>query len=237
MVYLKDAWWNDLSELRSRTDRVYAKVERNIWQVTAEKMIALRKWEVKEEKLMPILEELGIYYVPKTMLPGPMFVFPEYDAMGKLTRAQTKPLHDLFGEGKYHTLGVKKEAFLGPVWLGNSDATLQKVLDTKSVLLVEGPFDLIATRLVTNAPVMSSLTKSIGEKHEVYLRLLGVEQIYLMFDNETSEAGERSASWLAKTLSIPTMLLTCPREDPSKCLETVPSKIKFKRSLIALETT
>lgn len=233
MAYFKDAWWNDLNELRSRTDKVYEKVGRNIWQLTAEKMIELRGWKVKEERLIPILEELGVYYIPKKLIPGPMFVFPEYDAAGKLTRAQTKPLHDLFGEGKYHTLGVKKELFLGPVWLGNSDLTLQKVLDTKSVLLVEGPFDLIATRMATDLPVMSSLTKSIGEKHEAYLKLLGVKQLYLMLDSD--KAGENSSSYLARNLTIPTMSLVCPSADPSDAFKNIGRRDALIRYLKGME--
>ena len=233
MAYFKDAWWNDLNELRARTDKVYEKVGRNIWQLTAEKMIELRGWKAKEAKLIPILEELGIYYIPKKLVPGPMFVFPEYDAAGKLTRAQTKPLHDLFGAGKYHTLGVKKEQFLGPVWLGNSTPALQKVLDTKSVLLVEGPFDLVATRMATEMPVMSSLTKSIGEKHEIYLKLLGVTQLYLMMDSD--EAGEKSSAYLAQTLTIPTMSLVCPDEDPSESFKTVGRRDALIRYLKGME--
>lgn len=233
MTYFKNVWWDDLNELRARTDKVYAKVGRNIWQLTAEKMIELRSWRVKEEKLIPILEELGVYYIPKKLIPGPMFVFPEYDVTGRLTRAQTKPLHDLFGEGKYHTLGVKKEQFLGPVWLGNSTPTLQKILDTKSVLLVEGPFDLIATRMATDMPVMSSLTKSIGEKHEIYLKLLGVRQLYLMFDSD--EAGEKSSSYLAKTLTIPTMSLVCPDKDPSESFKIVGRRDALIRYLRSME--
>lgn len=219
-MYIKDAWWNDLRELRSRTDKVYEKVGRDIWQVTAEKMIPLRQWRVSEDKLIPILQELGVYYVPKTMVPGPMFVFPEFDVQGIPTRAQTKPLHDLFGDGKYHTLGVKKESFLGPVWLGNSDQTLQRILDTHSLILVEGPFDLIAAKIAApHQPIMSPLTKSLGEKHEDWLKIMGVKQLYLMFDNEVSGAGEKSAEWLSQFFSIPAMSLRCPGADPSDCLK------------------
>ena len=230
MVYLKDAWWNDLSELRVRTEKAYEKAQRDLWQVTAERMIALREWKTTEEKLIPVLQEFGIYYVPKTLIPGPMFVFPESDVAGRVTRAQTKPLHDLFGEGKYHTLGVKKEAFLGPVWLGNSDRTLQTILDKQYVVVVEGPFDLIAAKILApNVPILCSLTKSIGNKHEEYLKILGVKEVRLLYDND--DAGDKSAYWLGKLFGIPITKMTCPGSDPSDCLKSVALKQRLNRVL------
>ena len=230
MVYLKDAWWNDLSELRVRTGKAYEKAQRDIWQVTAERMIALREWKTTEEKLIPVLQECNIYYVPKTLIPGPMFVFPESDASGRVTRAQTKPLHDLFGEGKYHTLGVKKDAFLGPVWLGNSDRTLEMILDKRYVVVVEGPFDLIAAKIMApNVPILCSLTKSIGNKHEDYLKILGVKEVRLLYDND--DAGDKSAYWLGKLFGIPLTKMTCPGSDPSDCLKSAILKQRLNRVL------
>jgi hypothetical protein len=235
MAYLKDAWWNDLKELRSRTDKVYDKAGKDIWKTTAEKIVALRGWKISPETLVPILRELGVYYVPKTLIPGPMIVFPEIDASGEVTRAQTKPLHDLFGEGKYHTLGCKKEAFLGPVWLGNSDSTIERIIQTRTLTLVEGPFDLLAARAVTDNPVMSSLTKSIGEKHEIWLKLMKVNELNLLFDNEESEAGEKSAFWLARNLSIQVQCLRCPQGDPSDCLKSTVLRKRLERVLNDVE--
>lgn len=230
MVYLKDAWWNDLNELRVRTEKAYAKAQRDMWQVTAERMIQLRGWDCSEERLIPVLKEFGMYYVPKTLIPGPMFVFPEYDVMGRITRAQTKPLHDLFGEGKYHTLGVKKDAFLGPVWLGNSDRTLEMMMEMRSIVVVEGPFDLIAAKTICpNLPIMSSLTKSMGNQHEEYLKILGVKNVFLLYDND--EAGDKSVYWMDKTFGIPITKMTCPGSDPSDCLKNSILKTRLKRVL------
>ena len=236
-LYLKDAWWNDLPELRGRTDALYEKLGRDIWQVTAEKMIQHRKWIITEAQLIPVLQELGVYYIPKKMIPGPMFVFPQTDVAGHITRAQTRPLHDLFGEGKYHTLGVKKESFLGPVWMGNSDLTLAKVLETKTLGLVEGPFDLIAVKVVApGLPFMSSLTKSIGEKHEIYLQILGLKHLYLLFDNETSGAGFNSKAMLSRILKIPVEALPeCPGGDPSAALEKGTTKNALRKVLSTME--
>lgn len=236
MLFGKDVWWNDLSLLRQKTDALYERVGHDIWQTTAEKMIELRGWGpglVRPEHVIPVLRELQVYYVPKKMFPGPMFVFPEYDVAGKVTRAQTKPLHDAFGDGKYHTLGVKKEQFLGPVWLGNTDATLARILATKAVALVEGPFDLIAAKILApSLPLMSSLTKSIGDQHEAYLKILGVRQLYLLFDNEESRAGRTSMEILQKVLGFEVFLLgDCPGGDPSAALQTFGSKNGLRKVL------
>ncbi len=228
-LYTRDAWWHDLNKLREKTDALYVKLGRDIWQTTAEKMIELRGWSVKESALIPILQELQVYYVPKRMIPGPMFVFPEYDAAGRVTRAQTKPLHTLFGETKYYTLGVKKELFLGPVWLGNTDATLAKILEMGFVILVEGPFDLIAARIVApDLPIMSSLTKSIGDQHEAYLKILGIKRLCLLFDNEVSEAGETSMKILRHVLGKRGLKVEimppCPGGDPAYALKSPRTK-------------
>lgn len=235
MLFGRDSWWHNLPLLREKTEAVYEKVGHDIWQTTAEKMIELRGWTkaVTPAMLIPVLQELQTYYVPKKLFPGPMFIFPEYDAAGRLTRAQTKPLHDLLGEGKYHTLGVKKDQFLGPVWYGNSDAVLARILATKTVVLVEGPFDLIAAKMASpGLPLMSSLTKSIGEQHVAYLRILGVQRVCPFFDNEESEAGRRSMLILQKTLPFQVDDIgLCPGGDPSAAMQTTQLKVRLKRVL------
>ena len=220
MFALKDAWWNDLGKLREKVDAIYQNRGINIWEISAEKMIPLRKWVCNKEKLVPILEELGVYYVPKNQPPGPLFCFPETDAEGRITRAQTKPLSNEYWPcDRYHTLGVKAEHFLGPVWLGNQEATLANILRTKFVVVVEGPFDLIAARLVAppGIPILSSLTKSMGPKHIDYLKILGVNCVYLLYDNDAP--GVSAAKWLVKNCPIHCERLICPESDPSRCLE------------------
>lgn len=239
-LYTRDAWWHDLNVLREKTDAVYAKVGRDIWEVTAEKMIELRDWKtVKPEELIPVLQELQVYYVPKKLFPGPMFVFPEYDVAGRITRAQTKPLHDAFGDGKYHTLGVKKDSFLGPVWLGNSDAALARILALKTVVLVEGPFDLIAAKTTApDVPLMSSLTKSIGDQHEAYLKILGLRRLCLLFDNEVSGKGLESMEMLQRILGkrgLPVEIMPpCPGGDPSAALKVFGTKTKLRKVLCSV---
>ena len=234
--YWRDEWWNkDLNELRSRTEKLYEKIGRDMWQVTAEKMIALRGWKVKESEVIPVLQELGVYYVPKKMVPGPLYVFPKVDAAGHVTSAQTKPLHELFGPGKYHTLGVSQKVFLGPTWIGNSDETLEKILRLHSATLVEGPFDLVAAKILApNLPIMSSLTKSVGDKHMAYLKILGVKRLYLLFDHD--EAGEKSKIILQKVLDIKVEAIgECPGDDPSGALKTVGTKLALRRVLKTIE--
>lgn len=220
MFTLKDAWWNDLTKLRSKVDEIYRNRGVNIWDITAEKMIPFRKWQCNKEHLMSLLEELGFYYVPKNLVPGPLFCFPEVDAEGHVTRAQTRPLSaDVFGPDRYHTLGISNKYFLGPTWLGNTDTTLQQMITNQFVVIVEGPFDLIAARMAApdGVPILSSLTKSIGPKHVDYLNILGVKQVYLLYDNDAP--GITAAKWLERNCSIPCERLICPEGDPSNCLE------------------
>lgn len=233
-LYLKDAWWNDLGELRTRTGAIYERLNRDIWQVTAEKMIELRGWKVSEAQLIPVLQEHDIYYVPKKLIPGPMFVFPQVDVAGNTTRAQTKPLHDLFGQGKYHTIGLKRENFLGPVWLGNSTKMLEKILQHKTLAMVEGPFDFVAARVANpETPVLCPLTKSLGDKHADYLKILGVKQIYLLFDNDGP--GMKSMEVLQREFPIPCVPLVCPTEDPSECLRSVQLRKSLTKVLDSVE--
>lgn len=191
-----EQWWYQVPELIRKTDEFYA---RNALKnpgvgklsVTTQKIIEARSWKPAlpfiRNNFNQVLTELNIFYVPKTYAPGPLFVFPIRDLEGNFPRAQTKPCEGsaLFGQGSYHWIGQKID---GPNWLGNDPATLQRIMELKFVILVEGPFDLLAARLIApNLPIMSPLTKSISDKHERYLRMLGCETLILMFDNERAD--------------------------------------------------
>jgi hypothetical protein len=69
-----------------------------------------------KENINAVIEELGWFYVPKPMQPGPAFVFPIRDVDGESKYAQTKPLQgSALGEkSKYRFIGVP---LLGPAWL------------------------------------------------------------------------------------------------------------------------
>jgi 5S rRNA maturation endonuclease (ribonuclease M5) len=229
-----EGWWQDVAKLIERSMGIYAKLERDAIQVTAQKVIEHREWNIKESELFGPIKDLQFLYVPKKLFPGPMFVFPEIDTEGKL-RAQTKPLHTMFGPSKYFSIGTAQEDFLGPIWLGNSPETLAKIAQCGYVILVEGPFDLLAAKAVApNLPIMSSLTKTIGRKHEEYLRIIGVKTIYLMYDND--DAGNKSMQILThaiKTMKV--VPLACPDSDPSDCLKSRVKKDALQRVLEGVE--
>jgi hypothetical protein len=87
------------------------------------------------------------------------------------------------------------------------------------VLCVEGPFDLLATRLACPGyPLLSPLTKHLGKDHVAYLRILGVKILLLMYDNENQgeEAMEQQARQIKSMRVVP---CECPKKDPSKALE------------------
>lgn len=224
-----EGWWQDVPRLISRSLDIYGKAEKDPIQVTSARIKEHREWLVSEAELMPAVKDLGFLYVPKKLFPGPMFLFPEVDMEGKM-RAQTKPLHSVFGEAKYYSIGTAQEDFLGPIWLGNSDNTLDLITKHKFVVLVEGPFDLLACRTVApHIPVMSSLTKNIGKRHQDYLRILGVKNIVLMFDNEASGAGAKAMEALKRYIkTMEVTPLVCPAEDPSDCLKLSSKKAALK---------
>jgi hypothetical protein len=134
--------------------------------------------------------------LPKALRPGPCFMFPLRDLEGRYNAAQVRPLEDSYlflKDRKYRTLGTDN-AFSGPHWFGNDPATVQRIIEKRKVCLVEGPFDVLACKvLVPDAPVISSLTKGVGEDHVDYLRILGVKTIVTLFDYEQSGQGAKGA--------------------------------------------
>jgi hypothetical protein len=201
----QDGWWQDVPQLISKVDALYQRqVSRNFsdkFTASKIKMVEARKWigskSLIEANAVPVLASLNAFYIPKGFLPGPMFVFPQRDIEGNFLRAQTKPLYSIVSKGssepasKYRVIGVAKDDFKGPVWMGNDPETLHLIMEKKYVILVEGPFDLIAARIAApKQPIMSPMTKKIGTNHIAYLRMLGVETVYLLFDNERGKNRE-----------------------------------------------
>lgn len=222
-------------KITEETDKLYeqivAKGGRDKLTLTREKIIEARGWQpslyLTKDNFGRALSELGCYYVPKVMQPGPAFVFPVIDTDREVQYAQTKPLEGsvLGGKSKYRFIGSKG---LGPTWLGNTDETIKTVVNTGEVVLVEGPFDLLACWvLAPEVPVMSPLTKRLGEKHQAYLEMLGLTRVYLMFDNELPSAGhsmgagnlamKQHSKELSRYFDVRTLL--CPSSDPSEALK------------------
>lgn len=235
---MRDTWWDNVPELIKRTNEFYAKnATKNpgadLTSVTTQKIIASRGWEPAlsriQDNFAQVIKETGVVYVPKTYVPGPLFLFPIRDLEGNYPRAQTKPCEGsyLWGQGSYHWIGEK---LVGPNWLGNDPINLTRIIETKRVTLVEGPFDWLACKLLTpDEPIMTPLTKSISDKHETYLRMLGVERLTLLFDNERpdKEKGKdlgggnlsmRVLKYRIKTMEVEVKLLK--GSDPSAALKS-----------------
>jgi hypothetical protein len=236
-------WWWDVDALLKRAHTFYKKAEGlgkpSIIAKASSVIIELRNWQsvaTRIRKTLPAaLDALQCFYAPKDWGPGPSIVFPEFDVDGVARQAQIKPMSGRFGDAKYFRLG-DKDAFMGPIWVGNDRATREAVISSGSVLLVEGPFDLLAVRCVCpRMPSMTPLTKKLGWKHLAWLQMYGVEKVYLMFDNELSEVGGTAMIETTKKLQrrgIAVEMLQCPAKDASKALESVQ---KFERLKAVLE--
>ena len=216
--------------------------------ITIDKIVAIRGWAASlplvQKNFDRVITELDAFYVPKQLPPGPMIAFPMVDVYGVPTRAQTLPLEGslMTGAGKYMYLGLKSKEFAGPSWLGNDAGTLKRVIEQKRVVLVEGAFDLLANRLVApDVPTMCPLTKSLGKEHQAYLRMLGVETLYLMFDNEKPKegydigGGELSMRALQRDIKdMKVEILYCPSSDPSNALKLYPKTAQLRNMLLSL---
>lgn len=137
-------------------DRIVAKGGRDKLNLTREKIIEARGWQpslyLTKDNFERALTELGCFYVPKIMEPGPAFLFPIIDDFDRTCQyAQTKPLEGsvLGDKSKYRFIGSKP---IGPTWFGNTDETIKAVVSTGQVVLVEGPFDLLACRVLAPKP-------------------------------------------------------------------------------------
>ncbi len=246
--------WHDVEWLLSEVDtyfreEVEPKGLGDRFTVTAARIMEHRRWAASraliEANMDSILRELNIFYVPKTMDPGPALVFPLQDVYGRYKSGKIRPFYELVfkaGPAKYSFLG-KKENVVGPSLFGMSDATLVNMGKTRSAILVEGYFDTLACRLlVPSAPVVSTGTKTVSEEHVHYLRMLGVQNIYLMFDNEAAKEGKEEGAGnqamrilsavLGRSTGLNIQALGCPNEDASMCLENYRSAFLLKQILL-----
>jgi hypothetical protein len=232
-----DKWYKDVPELIKRTDNLYQRIVekggRDKLAATRDRMVQERGWEpclnLFQDNFDDILKELSCFYVPKLMAPGPMFCFPLFGVDGHI-RMQSKPLEGSveFGRGKYLWFG---DEGIGPTWLGNSDRMIQKVIESRTAAIVEGPFDLLACRLIEpNAPVLCPLTKRIGNNHQIYLKMLGVKTVFGFFDNDKQgNIGIKSLQKEMTELNIEE--LVCPAQDQSKCLQDRSKAMKLRNIL------
>lgn len=233
--------WQDVEWLIDTTRKFYdehvtPKGLGDMYTVAATRIMEHRNWSASkvmiEGNMDAVLRELNIFYVPKQVDPGPGLVFPYLDLYGKYRSGRFRPFYALEMKGspvKYALFGQK--ALIGPTWFGNTDQGILRAARHKFVMLVEGPFDLLACRLlVPEFPVFSTGTKTVNDDHIAYLRMLGVNHVYLMFDNEDPSkegevegAGNKAARIVANTyrnkVPMEFSVLNCPNNDPSQCLE------------------
>ena len=228
---MANEWYlTDVPRVMAAADTVYARLAEKHPEVTresltAQRIVSFRNWDDSlrfyEGRFDAAIRQLGCFYMPKNVTPGPAFIFPMRSADNTYPRAQTKPLDGslLESEGmKYRYIG-DKEKYIGPNWLGNDPLTIQTIIAKQSLICVEGPFDLLAMRLACpDYPSMTPLTKRLGKHHIAYLRILGVKRLLLMYDNE--DAGEESMQQQARQIhSMQVIPCECPRKDPSEALE------------------
>lgn len=228
---MPNEWYlTDVPRVMSETNLLYSRIverapEKTKLAVTVEKVIESRKWQpsldLYKDRFEATVAQLGCFYIPKLIIPGPAFVFPMRGADGTYPRAQTKPLAGsaMFYDGvRYRYIG-DREKYLGPGWLGNDPETLKLIIQKQQVMCVEGTFDLLAIRLASAGyPFLSPLTKHLGKDHIAYLRILGVKQVLLMYDNEAQ--GEEAMQQQARQVkSMEVIPCECPQKDPSKALE------------------
>jgi hypothetical protein len=228
---MQNDWFRtDVPRIIAETKLIYQRLvekypDKTLEATTIQKIIQERHWEeslpIYEGRFRDVVTRLGCLYIPKLIIPGPAFIFPMRSADGTYPRAQTKPLEGsaLWSvDGKYQYVG-DKEKYIGPNWLGNDPETIRQIIETQSVMCVEGPFDLLAMRLICPSfPIMSPLTKKVGKNHIAYLRILGVKRLLLMYDNEIQ--GEESMEQQRRNIKVMQVITCeCTKKDPSKALE------------------
>lgn len=200
------------------------------------KAVAFRQWSpaVSEERLLSAIEDLEMIYVPNGCGPGPAFLFPVRDVTGEVRRAHLRMVDESIYGFRYISL-VNPEKFIGPGWSGNDEATLEAIIQTGEVALVEGPFDLVALRAAEpRLPSLCSLSKRMSDDHWDYLKILGVERLLPMFDNEKSKQGDNAMARMEiKHREFQVTPLRCPAHDPSDALRH-PAKFEaLRRTLTA----
>lgn len=223
----KDAPWATPETLLAELAEFYAKAIRvgkitSVPAVAAKKVAAHRGWVgIKPSALLDAVAELEVIYIPTGLGPGPALAFAVRDVCGVVNRLQIRLLGD--GPEKFGTRYlalVNREAFIGPAWIGMDEDVLGSILQTREILLVEGPLDLLAVRAIgCPIPSLSTLSKRVSDSHWAYLQILGVKDVHAMFDADG--AGQRAATSLAKgSRGIRVHAVECPAKDPAEALKS-----------------
>lgn len=190
---------------------------------TMKKVMAQRRWcmAVPLDQLLTAVENIELVYVPAGVGPGPAFAFAIRDVSGDIKRLHLR-LHDPEVYGMRYLSIMVKDSFVGPAWIGADETTLAKIIQTGSVLVVEGPFDLLAVRTVApEIPSLSPLSKRLTRQHVAYLSMLGVDRINVMWDED--QAGDKATRTTVQKLKSQFTVtpVECPGPDPAECLCSV----------------
>ncbi len=217
-----EPWFNSPEVLLTSLEALYRKALaigkiQSVLDTTKKKIMAARGYcpAVPQEQLSQAIEDLQIVYVPESISPGPGFLFPIRDVTGEIRRVHIR-LSDEAACGHRYLSIVDKHLFTGPPWLGNDEETLERIISSKTVLVVEGPFDLLAVKtLAPEFPALCPLTKRLGKLHKTYLEILGVRRIITLWDDDA--AGRKASSRDLK--GFQTLALRPPgTKDPSDAL-------------------
>jgi hypothetical protein len=257
----RDGWYQDVPLLIQKADALFA-----AWRdegkpqdrfskaaVTKNKIYDSRGWlpskTMIDKNFDAALKTLNPFYLPTAQPPGPAFVFPLRDLDNVCRQAQVRPVKGspLFGKDKYLTLGYA-HVFKGPRWFGNDWETIRLIIKARTVVLVEGPFDLLACRLIApGTPALCTLTKKVSDDHIDYLSILGVKTIHLMFDNEKDGDTNRKALNTTRKMirercvtKMNVEMQTCPEHDASKALQKRLTALELRnllQSLVCKDTT
>ena len=232
-------WAQDPQHLVSLLEKVYGAAVRagkirSVATVTVKKMMAFRNWtpKIPLSNLLEVVDDLGVAYVPNDVPPGPAFLFPIPDVTLETKRLQIRLCDEAQFDLRYVTVGDKNK-FIGPMWFGADDENLQRIIRSSAVLVVEGPFDLLAVRtMVPEFPALCPMGKRLTEGHLDYLQLCGVEKIITLWDAD--DAGRAASSRDVKrfrTLSLDLRSrMTC--KDPADALRNYESAFALRDLLL-----
>lgn len=182
---------------------------------TTGKLIKFRHWETTVDELRPIIEQSGVKYIPTSLLAEPAYLFPIHSPHGSITMAQVRYVRPVGPSNmRYQVLG-HSAWHCGPIWIGMDEPTRTQIIRTRTVMIVEGPMDVLACRVVLglNLPVICGLGKTLTNKHEIDLKLLGVQRVLCMWDQDVAGQLARMPESFPERVR-----LRCPAKDPSDCL-------------------
>ena len=231
-------WAKEPAVLITELDRLYAKAVGagkivSPAHSTMEKVMAIREWSpaVPMAQLLQAIQTLGILYIPAGMPPGPGIMFPITDVDGKVKRLQIR-LNDPAAYGMRYMSIMDPDGFMGPGWVGSDRKTRENIIRTGNVLVVEGPFDLLAVRaLAPDLPSLCPLSKRMSWKHVAFMLMYGVERLQILMDQD--EPGRKATTDAEKNLGnkFKIVPVRCPAADPSDCLTSRSSLFQLQEVL------